>query len=110
MPWRRDPKEPPVKPLPPDDPLVQFLVSEVRRTHGVDVSNDRGAMSRIGDAVAKARASLSSGSSGARVLLPFLTSTANKPVHFEAKVTREDLAQIDGAAPLPSEATQEFEP
>jgi molecular chaperone DnaK len=86
-----------------DDPLVRFLLSEVRKRGGGDVSGDRVANSRIADAAVRARSSLEAGTSTVHVRLPFLSATATGPFHFDSTLTKSNLERIDREASLPSE-------
>ncbi len=77
-----------------DNALVSFLLGEIKKSAGVDVSGDRQAMQRISEAVEKAKIELSTTLSS-EISLPFLTmGPGNAPVHFTYKLTRAKLEEI----------------
>ncbi len=77
-----------------DNALVSFLLDEVKKTTGVDVSKDRQAAQRIREAAEKAKIELST-TLTSEINLPFLTmGPGNAPVHFTYNLTRAKLEDI----------------
>ena len=77
-----------------DNAIVSFLLEEIKKTTGIDVSKDRQAMQRISEAGEKSKIELST-TLGSEINLPFLTmGPGNSPVHFTYKLTRAKLEEI----------------
>jgi len=71
-----------------DQRIVDWLVDEIKKEHGVDVSKDPTAMQRLKDAAEKAKIELS-GLTSTDISLPFITAGADgQPIHFETTLTR----------------------
>ncbi|MDE1804358.1 MAG: molecular chaperone DnaK [Candidatus Micrarchaeota archaeon] len=77
-----------------DNAIVDFLLAEVKKSSGVDVSGDKQAMQRLREAGEKAKIELST-TLTSEVNLPFLTmGPGNAPVHFTYQFTRAKLEEI----------------
>lgn len=76
-----------------DNVLIQWLVTEFRRPHGIDLSADRQAMQRLRDAAEKAKIELSS-TVETTLNLPFIAQKDGQPLHLEQKLTRAKLEQL----------------
>jgi molecular chaperone DnaK len=76
-----------------DRAIVNYLLAEFKKESGVDVTDDKAAMQRLRDEAEKAKIELSS-SNEVDINLPFLTATADGPVHFETKLTRAKLESL----------------
>ncbi len=77
-----------------DNSLVSFLLDEIKKSSGVDVSKDKQAVQRIREAGEKAKIELST-TLASEISLPFLTmGPGNAPVHFTYKLTRAKLEEI----------------
>ncbi len=77
-----------------DNALADFLIAEIKKGSGVDVSKDKQAMQRIREAGEKAKIELST-TLASEISLPFLTmGPGNSPVHFTYKLTRAKLEEI----------------
>jgi len=76
-----------------DNAIIQWLVSEFRSEHGVDLSGDRQAMQRLRDAAEKAKIELSS-TLETTINLPFIAQKGGQPLHLEKKLTRAKLEQL----------------
>ena len=76
-----------------DNAVIQWLVSEFRQEHGVDLSGDRQAMQRMRDAAEKAKIELTN-TLEATVNLPFIAQKGGQPLHLERKITRAKLEQL----------------
>ena len=78
-----------------DARVTDYLVSEFKKEHGIDLSKDTMAMQRIKDAAEKAKKDLS-GMTSAQISLPFIAQDDNGPVHMELSLSRakfEDLCR-----------------
>ena len=76
-----------------DNALVQWLASECRSEHGVDLSGDRQAMQRLRDAGEKAKIELSS-TVETTINLPFIAQKGGQPLHLERKLSRAKLESL----------------
>ena len=70
-----------------DKVIADWIVSEFKKSDGIDLSNDKMAMQRIMEAAEKAKMELST-MSETQISLPFITADANGPKHLEMKLTR----------------------
>ena len=70
-----------------DERIVQWLVSEFKRTDRVDLSRDPSAMLRIREAAEQAKKELS-GSESAQISLPFISQQGGQPVHLDKSLSR----------------------
>ncbi len=70
-----------------DNKIVDYLNSEFKNTHGVDLKNDKMALQRLKDAAENAKKELSS-STETEINLPFITMTQAGPQHLVIKLTR----------------------
>ena len=78
-----------------DERVSEYLVSEFKREHGVDLSKDKMAMQRIKDAAEKAKKDLS-GMTNAQISLPFIAQSEEGPLHMEMSLSKakfEDLCR-----------------
>lgn len=76
-----------------DRAVVNYFVEEFKKEHGVDLTDDKAAMQRLRDEAEKAKIELSTNQE-VDVNLPFLTATADGPIHFETKITRAKLESL----------------
>ncbi|MFH1126841.1 MAG: molecular chaperone DnaK [archaeon] len=76
-----------------DQKIIEFLVSEFKKQEGIDLSKDKMATQRLKEAAEKAKIELSSAQE-TEVNLPFITSDANGPKHFNMTLTRSKLEQL----------------
>ncbi len=74
-----------------DKVLVDWLADEFKKSHGIDLRNDKQALQRLTEAAEKAKVELSSVME-TTISLPFITANASGPQHLEAKLGR---AQFD---------------
>lgn len=78
-----------------DARVSDYLVSEFKKEHGVDLSKDKMAMQRIKDAAEKAKKDLS-GMTTAQISLPFIAQSDEGPLHMEMSLSKakfEDLCR-----------------
>ena len=59
-----------------------YMVSEFKKTEGIDLSGDKMAMQRLKEAAEKAKKELSSATT-TNINLPFITATQEGPKHFD---------------------------
>jgi molecular chaperone DnaK len=70
-----------------DNKIVDYLNSEFKNTHGIDLKNDKMALQRLKDAAENAKKELSSATE-TEINLPFITMTEAGPQHLVIKLTR----------------------
>ncbi len=70
-----------------DDKIINWLVTEFKKEHGVDLTNDKMAMHRLKEAAEKAKHELSSLMS-TDINIPYITATQAGPLHLEKTLTR----------------------
>ena len=76
-----------------DQKIADYMLAEVKRTEGVDLSNDKMALQRIKEAAEKAKKELSS-STTTNINLPFITATADGPKHFDMNLTKAKFDEL----------------
>ncbi|HYM38801.1 MAG TPA: molecular chaperone DnaK [Thermoplasmata archaeon] len=76
-----------------DNAVIQWLVSEFRSEHGIDLTGDKQALQRLRDAAEKAKIELTSAME-TTINLPFIAQKGGQPVHLEKKLTRSKLEQL----------------
>jgi len=77
-----------------DQAIIDWIVSEFKKEHGIDLKADKQALQRIKDAAEKAKKELSS-SQETEINQPFITqSKEGQPLHLTMKLTRSKLEQL----------------
>ncbi|MBO8194938.1 molecular chaperone DnaK [Streptomyces oryzae] len=76
-----------------DQRIVDHLVKRFRDGHGVDLSKDRMAVQRLREAAEKAKIELSS-STETTINLPYITATAEGPLHLDEQLSRTQFQQL----------------
>ena len=76
-----------------DQVIIDWLVRGFQNDHGVDLAKDRMAMQRLKEAAEKAKIELSSVSE-TEINLPFITATAEGPLHLQQKLTRSEFEKL----------------
>lgn len=76
-----------------DQKIMDYLVAEFKKEHGVDLSKDKMALQRLKDAAEKAKKDLS-GVSTTQISLPFITASAEGPLHLELTLTRAKFEEL----------------
>ena len=71
-----------------DKRVMDYMVDEFKKSHGVDLSKDKMAMQRLKEAAEKAKIELS-GMNSTSVSLPFISMTDAGPAHLEMEITRQ---------------------
>src|SRR5450755_2441772 len=76
-----------------DQRVIEWLVSEFKNAHGVDLGNDKMATQRLKEAAEKAKIELSS-LQETTINLPFITATSDGPLHLELKLSRARFQEL----------------
>ena len=76
-----------------DQKIMDYLVAEFKKEHGVDLSKDKMALQRLKDAAEKAKKDLS-GVSTTQISLPFITASSEGPLHLELTLTRAKFEEL----------------
>ena len=80
-----------------DQEIIRHLISEFKKSEGIDLGQDPLALQRLDEAAEKAKHELSS-SGDTEINIPFITSGSEGPKHLSIKLTRAKLEEI--AAPF----------
>ncbi|MFI1068371.1 molecular chaperone DnaK [Streptomyces puniciscabiei] len=76
-----------------DQRVVEYLVKRFKSGHGIDLGADKMAVQRLREAAEKAKIELSS-SSETSINLPYITASAEGPLHLEEKLTRAQFQEL----------------
>ncbi|PBC94895.1 MULTISPECIES: molecular chaperone DnaK [Streptomyces] len=76
-----------------DQRVVEHLAQRFKASHGIDLGHDKMALQRLRESAEKAKIELSSSSETA-VNLPYITATADGPLHLEEKLTRAQFQEL----------------
>ncbi len=76
-----------------DQRIVDWLVEQFKAAHGVDLSQDRMAAQRLQEAAEKAKIELSQVQQ-AQINLPFITATADGPLHLDESLSRSKFQEM----------------
>ena len=76
-----------------DKALVDWLVSEFKKSQGIDLSADPMALQRLYEAAEKAKIELST-TQETQINLPFITADASGPKHLDTRLTRAKLNEL----------------
>ena len=76
-----------------DERLIAWMAEQFQRENGLDLRRDKMVLQRLRDAAEKAKIELS-GMNSTSINLPFITATAEGPLHFEATLTRAEFDRI----------------
>ncbi|MDQ1518947.1 MAG: molecular chaperone DnaK, partial [Actinomycetota bacterium] len=76
-----------------DQRVIDFLVSEFKNNHGVDLGADKMALQRLKEAAEKAKIELST-LQETTINLPFITATSDGPLHLEQSLTRSKFQEL----------------
>ena len=78
-----------------DEAIINYLVSEFKKTDAIDLKNDKMAMQRLKEAAEKAKIELS-GMQQTQINLPFITADATGPKHLDITLTRAKFEELIG--------------
>lgn len=76
-----------------DKRIMDYIVSEFKKSDGIDLSNDKMAMQRIKETAEKAKIELS-GLTKTSINLPFITMDASGPKHLDMELTKAKFDQL----------------
>ncbi len=76
-----------------DNAVIDWLVSQFKNAHGVDLGADKMAAQRLKEAAEKAKIELSTTQSTS-INLPFVTATAEGPLHLEETLSRSKFQEL----------------
>ncbi|CAN5177621.1 MAG: molecular chaperone DnaK [Euzebyales bacterium] len=76
-----------------DQAVIDWLVKSFKDAHGVDLSKDKMSLQRLKEAAEKAKKELSS-TMETSINLPFITATAEGPLHLEQTLSRAQFNQL----------------
>ncbi|MFI1677590.1 molecular chaperone DnaK [Streptomyces sp. NPDC020607] len=76
-----------------DQRIVEHLVRQFKNGHGVDLGKDKMALQRLREGAEKAKIELSS-SSETDINLPYITASAEGPLHLAEKLTRAQFQEL----------------
>jgi molecular chaperone DnaK len=79
-----------------DQAVIDWLVDQFKSAHGVDLSKDNMAVQRLKEAAEKAKIELSQVQS-TQINLPFITATADGPLHLDEQLTRAKFQDLTSA-------------
>ena len=78
-----------------DQRLMDYLIGEFKKEHGIDLRSDRQALQRLRETSEKAKIELSTVMQ-TEINLPYLTADATGPKHMVMNLTRARLEQLTG--------------
>jgi len=76
-----------------DQKVMDYIISEFKKSNGIDLSKDKFAVQRIKEAAEKAKVELSS-MLQASINLPFITADASGPKHLDMTLTRAKFNEL----------------
>jgi molecular chaperone DnaK len=76
-----------------DQTIMQWMLDEFKKEHGIDLSKDKMALQRLRDAAEKAKIELS-GVMTTEINQPFITMDASGPKHLSLQLTRAKLESL----------------
>ena len=76
-----------------DQRIIDWMADRFQKANGVDLRKDKMVLQRLRDAAEKAKIELS-GMTTASINLPFITATADGPLHLEDTLTRAEFDRI----------------
>ena len=76
-----------------DQRIMDYVVDQVKKDNGIDLSKDPAAMQRIKEAAEKAKIELS-GVTKTSISLPFITADQNGPKHIDMELTKAKFNEM----------------
>lgn len=76
-----------------DQRIIDFLIEEFKKNHGIDLRNDRQALQRLKEAAEKAKIELST-TMQTEINLPYITADQTGPKHMLITLSRAKMEQL----------------
>ena len=76
-----------------DQRIVDWMVRDFKNGYGIDLSKDKMALQRLREAAEKAKIELSQ-SMESQINLPYISHSADGPLHLDAKLTRAEFQRM----------------
>lgn len=76
-----------------DKKVIDFIADSFKKEHGVDLRSDKMSLQRLKEAAEKAKKELSTTQS-TNINMPFITATAEGPLHLNMDLTRAKFEQL----------------
>jgi molecular chaperone DnaK len=76
-----------------DQKIIDWMAAEFKKSHGIDLKNDKMALQRLKEAAEKAKIELSTVMKS-DINLPFITATAEGPQHLELSLSRAKFDEL----------------
>ena len=76
-----------------DEVVIEWIISEFKKSTGIDLSGDMQAMSRLREAAEKAKIELS-GTGTTQINLPFITMRDGQPEHLDLALSRSKFEEL----------------
>ncbi|MFE1765583.1 molecular chaperone DnaK [Streptomyces angustmyceticus] len=76
-----------------DQRIVDYLTKQFKNAYGIDLSKDKMATQRLREAAEKAKIELSAATE-TTINLPYLSASADGPLHLDEKLTRSQFEQL----------------
>ena len=76
-----------------DQRIIDYLISEFKKSNGIDLSTDKMAMQRLKEAAEKAKIELS-GMQQTQINLPFITADSQGPKHLDVTLSRAKFEEL----------------
>jgi molecular chaperone DnaK len=76
-----------------DQRIVDWLVQDFKNGYGIDLSKDKMALQRLREAAEKSKIELSQ-SMESQINLPYISHSADGPLHLDAKLTRAEFQRM----------------
>ena len=76
-----------------DQRIIDWLTQQFKSAHGIDLAQDRMAVQRLKEAAEKAKIELSQ-TQQTQINLPFITATAEGPLHLDEQLTRSKFQEL----------------
>ncbi|MFE1172879.1 molecular chaperone DnaK [Streptomyces sp. NPDC058773] len=76
-----------------DQRIVDYLTKQFKNAYGIDLSQDKMATQRLREAAEKAKIELSAATE-TTINLPYLSASADGPLHLDEKLTRSQFEQL----------------
>jgi len=76
-----------------DQRIIDWLTQQFKSAHGIDLAQDRMASQRLKEAAEKAKIELSQ-TQQTQINLPFITATAEGPLHLDESLTRSKFQEM----------------